>query len=295
MLFNKSIKKFILLSLLVALPAQTMAMSWPFSGMKKSVRQLFSGMKKTFKKHKTTAAIAIGGCVATCLSAFCFKNNKIKAAVAIGGSVTNCLGALYCKNQKLKAEQKEREAREAEEARRIAEREDEEARVKEEREVKIEEEARMVEEASRRREEANRVAESRCLICFLDEDETEEILLQEVRCLSGNIHPAKIHQSCLEQALANRGRCPICRFSNPPRQYNWQEYGELIAAGNAAIERAIVEIIEAQERALNEAREVAERAEANREAQEIANQVAAIDSAVAEREEREARERAERE
>ncbi len=270
MLFNKSIKKFILLSLLVALPAQTMAMSWPFSGMKKSVRQLFSGMKKTFKKHKTTAAIAIGGCVATCLSAFCFKNNKIKAAVAIGGSVTNCLGALYCKNQKLKAEQKEREAREAEEA-------------------------RMVEEASRRREEANRVAESRCLICFLDEDETEERLLQEVRCLSGNIHPAKIHQSCLEQALANRGRCPICRFSNPPRQYNWQEYGELIAAGNAAIERAIVEIIEAQERALNEAREVAERAEANREAQEIANQVAAIDSAVAEREEREARERAERE
>ena len=58
MLINKSIKKFILLLLLLTLPAQTMSMpSWvSFSSMKESVTQIFSTMRKTFGWHKEVAA-----------------------------------------------------------------------------------------------------------------------------------------------------------------------------------------------------------------------------------------------
>ncbi len=71
MLRSKSIKKFILLSLFIALPVQTMTMpSWSsFLSIKKNLEELFSGVSiadisKIFKKHKTAIAISLGGCVA---------------------------------------------------------------------------------------------------------------------------------------------------------------------------------------------------------------------------------------
>ena len=85
MLFNKSIKKFILLSLLVALPAQTMTMpSWfSFSSIKENIGKLvsavsFASIKATFKKNKTAAFVVVG-CVAICLRVLYYKNKKLKA------------------------------------------------------------------------------------------------------------------------------------------------------------------------------------------------------------------------
>ncbi len=82
MLFNKSIKKFILLSLLVALPAQTMTMpSWfSFSSIKENIGKLvsavsFASIKTTFKRNKT-ATLVVGGCVATCLAVLFYKKKK---------------------------------------------------------------------------------------------------------------------------------------------------------------------------------------------------------------------------
>ncbi len=206
MLINKSIKKFILLSLLLTLPAQTMSISWPS----------FSNMEEIFEKNKTLAMVAVYSC--TGLSALCFKIRKNIAAVALGGCAAICLGILLYNRKK--AARRIAEEREAEEAREPAEqpRQLEEAVAAEETRI-VEEERKVKIAEARRREQANSVADRRCLICLLDKDETEERLLQEVKCPSDNIHPGKIHQSCLDQALS-LGKCPLCHFSILPQLRN---------------------------------------------------------------------------
>ena len=84
MLINKSIKKFILLSLFIVLPVQTMTMpSWLFfSNIKKNVEQLFLGVNiAVFKNHKTAVAIIVGVCVAAYLGVLYQKVRREAAEV----------------------------------------------------------------------------------------------------------------------------------------------------------------------------------------------------------------------
>ncbi len=85
MLRNKSIKKFILLSLFIVLPIQTITMPsrFSFSSIKKNLEQIFLGISiadisKIFKKYKTTVAITVGGCAVTCLAAVLYYKKRRK-------------------------------------------------------------------------------------------------------------------------------------------------------------------------------------------------------------------------
>jgi hypothetical protein len=58
-----------------------------------------------------------------------------------------------------------------------------------------------------------------CCICF--DNDFEEKLLQGIPCGRGKNHPGKIHQNCLNKARIERDRCPICRHE-----------GDIIHEGN---------------------------------------------------------------
>ncbi len=93
---NKSIKKLVLIALLVAIPAQTMPFSLPsFSSIKNSASQFFSTMKETIKNHKTAITVAVGSCIATCACALGFKNKKTTTKVALGGFIATGLSKVY--------------------------------------------------------------------------------------------------------------------------------------------------------------------------------------------------------
>ncbi|MGB8366815.1 MAG: hypothetical protein WCD44_00500 [Candidatus Babeliales bacterium] len=96
MLLNKSIKKLILVSLLIVIPAQTMALSWPsFSNIKNNVGQFILNAKQSLKKYSITVAVAVGGCVATCAAALGFKKKENVAAIALGSCVAVYASKIY--------------------------------------------------------------------------------------------------------------------------------------------------------------------------------------------------------
>ncbi|MGB8366814.1 MAG: hypothetical protein WCD44_00495 [Candidatus Babeliales bacterium] len=67
MLFSKSIKKLILISLLAGVSAETMPISWPsFSSIKRTTGQLVATIKKTIQNNKIIT-IAVGGSLAVYL------------------------------------------------------------------------------------------------------------------------------------------------------------------------------------------------------------------------------------
>ena len=240
MLINKSIKKFILLSLLLTLPVQTMSMPiWgSFSSMKESVTQLFLIMRKTFEWHKAVATVALGSCVAICLSKIYSNRKKAAKRIAEEREAEEARRVEEEERRKALRDRQLEEAREvAEQARQLEEAVAAETRIKEARKVnaskaanaiaeffankkaEAEKEAeetrikkeREAEEACRK--EINSIAERRCFICLAEKHETTEKLLPEVKCLSGTIHPGKIHKKCLRKALGINGKCPLCCFS----------------------------------------------------------------------------------
>lgn len=77
---DKFIKKFILLSLFITLPAQTITMSsWPsFLSMKSNVSQFHPAIGKIFKEYTTVGAIVLAGCVITFLGIRHFEKKKAK-------------------------------------------------------------------------------------------------------------------------------------------------------------------------------------------------------------------------
>jgi len=94
---NKSIKKLILGSLVIVIPAQTMPLAvLSFSSIQNNASQFVSTMKETIRKHKTVVAVAVGSCIATCACAFRLKNQKTTSAVALGGFIATGLSKIYC-------------------------------------------------------------------------------------------------------------------------------------------------------------------------------------------------------
>ncbi len=112
---SKLIKKLVLISLVVVVPAQTIPLSLPsFSSIQNRASQFFSTMKETIKKNKTTVAVAIGSCIATCACALGFKNKKTTSQVALGGFIVTGLSKVYS-NWKEAKRQKQQEEREQDE------------------------------------------------------------------------------------------------------------------------------------------------------------------------------------
>ncbi len=231
MLINRSIKKFILLSLFIALPAQTMSMPSlvSFSSMKESVTQIFSTMSKIFNKHKTTAVVALGSCVAICLGMLLYNRKKAARRIAEEREAEEDRRVEEERRKALRDRQLE-EAREvAEQARRLEEAvAAEEARIEEARKANASKVAKAIAEffankkaeaerevkiaEARRREQVNSITDRRCLICLVEKHETTEELLP-VKCFSGSTHTDKIHKKCLRKALRINGKCPLCSFS----------------------------------------------------------------------------------
>ncbi|MGB8367295.1 MAG: hypothetical protein WCD44_02955 [Candidatus Babeliales bacterium] len=227
MLFNKSIKKLILASLLIIIPAQTMTISWPpFSSVQQGASQLFSNMTKTMEKNKIIAAAVIGGCIAIYLGKIYF--NRKKAAIRVRERV-----AFVGRAQLI-----------VESIRQSRDRNNQQGGVN---------------------EEINNEVDRRCFICLCNENESDETLLQEIPCL-GQDHPGRVHQSCLNQARGQRQRCPICRHEGEAaveRRTGREEMGNdnfstwigrMQNQGGAAAERRIVEnamLINVRERLQN--------------------------------------------
>ncbi len=102
---NKLIKKLVLISLVIVVPAQTMPLSLPsFLSIQNRASQFFSTMKETIKKNGPVIVTAIGSCIATCACALGFKNRKATAAVALGGFAATYLSKIYCDRREAKRE-----------------------------------------------------------------------------------------------------------------------------------------------------------------------------------------------
>jgi len=80
MLSNKSIKKFILLSLFITLSAQAITMpSWlSFLSKQSNLSQFYPAIGKVFKKHTKVGAIVLVGCITTFLGVRYFKKQKAR-------------------------------------------------------------------------------------------------------------------------------------------------------------------------------------------------------------------------
>ncbi len=152
-LSNKSIKKFILLLLFVALPAQAITMSsWlSFLNMKSSLSQFHPDIGEIFKKCAMIGGIALGGSIITFLSIRHFKKRQKSRAEAAA-----------------KAEAADKEARRAEEERSKAAAVQKEAQENSER-IRLEREDQQKREAERVR------------LAKIQKEEREKAILEEQR------------------------------------------------------------------------------------------------------------------
>lgn len=175
MFINQFIKKIILVLLLLVLPVPAMPISWPSLA---TIEKICRG--KVSEEEKNMVEAALVGCAVTGLSVFCFKTKRNIAGVVLACCIPTCWEVFgYWKKEHKK---KRREELEQENKK------DENIFGKMNNEV------------------------DRCVICFLDETETEEQLFEGIHCPSGRAHPARNHQSCLSRALRIKGTCPMCRF-----------------------------------------------------------------------------------
>ncbi len=175
MFINQFIKKIILVLLLLVLSVPAMPISWPsLATIEKICRE------KVSEEEKNMIEAALVGCMVTGLSIFCFKTKRNIAGVVLACCIPTCWEIFnYWKKEH---EKKKRE--------------------------ELEQESKKDENIL---EKMNNEVDC-CVICFLDETETEEQLLEGIHCPSGRTHPARNHQSCLNRALYGQSKCPMCRF-----------------------------------------------------------------------------------